>query len=175
MKKLIFLFLFSFFCYGEISNPHINDEYIIKLDKECNSGDGIYSSCVEMLEHLKFGCQQNNIRYCGEYGWILNIDFKRREESVEPLYKACKNGAIAYCYHLYIFDVYPRGNLKRAKEAAQIACENLSQTINKPAKEKSCFMSKKIDECLKNKNDVNPVKCSIEAMEKYKKEYHGKK
>ncbi|MDA3076549.1 hypothetical protein OFO12_04080 [Campylobacter sp. JMF_04 NA10] len=175
MKKIILVFVCLFFCNADILNHNIDDKTIINLSKECNNGNGAYGSCVEMLEKLKLGCKKNNMNYCGEYGRILNVDFDRREESVSLLYKACKNGRPAYCYELYKFDVYARGNLKRAKEVAQIACENLGQS-NEIIKKETCFMSKKIDECIKNTNDINPVKCSIEAMEKYKeRENYGRK
>ena len=145
------------------------------LYNECNKGNGKYSSCTKLIEILSKKCDSGDMIGCSDLGYILGPKLGMREASITPYEKSCKAGIAASCFNLGIHDIAIRGNVKRAAHNYAIACEKYSEHLEKERifKLKSCALKTALENCLRDEEEHDPVKCALEAFKEITDKYNA--
>ena len=132
------------------------------LYNECDKGKGKYSSCTKLIEILSKKCDSGNMEKCDDLGYVMGLELGMREAAFVPLEKSCKAGIAASCFNLGIHDIAIRGNVKRAAHNYAIACEKYSEHLEKERifKLKSCALKTALENCLRDEEEHDPVKCA---------------
>ena len=165
MGKINFVFYSMIFLASIVmaGKPTAEEE---NLYNECDKGNGKYSSCTKLIEILSEKCDNGDMTRCSDLGSILGIELGMREAAFVPLEKSCKAGIAASCFNLGIHDIAIRGNVKRAAHNYAIACEKYSEHLEKERifKLKSCALKTALENCLRDEEEHDPVKCAKKAF-----------
>ncbi len=103
---------------------------------------------------------------CDDLGYVMGLELGMREAAFVPLEKSCKAGIAASCFNLGIHDIAIRGNVKRAAHNYAIACEKYSERLEEERifKLKSCALKTALENCLRDQEEHDPVKCAKKAF-----------
>ena len=165
MGKINFVFYSMIFLASIVmAGKHTAEEE--NLYNECNKGNGKYSSCTKLIEILSKKCDSGDMIGCADVGYIMGLELGMREAAFVPLEKSCKAGIAASCFNLGIHDIAIRGNVKRAAHNYAIACEKYSEHLEKEKifKLKSCALKVALENCLRDEEEHDPVKCAKKAF-----------
>ena len=164
MRSIGVLFLLIMILSCPLSAKSTAEEQ--NLYNECDKGNGKYSSCTKLIEILSKKCDSGDMIGCADVGYIMGFELGMREASVAPLDKSCKAGIAASCFNLGIHDIAIRGNVKRAAHNYAIACEKYSEHLEKERifKLKSCALKMALENCLRDEEEHDPVKCAKKAF-----------
>ena len=165
MGKINFVFYSMIFLASIVmaGKPTAEEE---NLYNECDKGNGKYSSCTKLIEILSKKCDSGDMTRCSDLGSILGLELGMREAAFVPLEKSCKAGIAASCFNLGIHDIAIRGNVKRAAHNYAIACEKYSERLEEERifKLKSCALKTALENCLRDQEEHDPVKCAKKAF-----------
>ena len=142
------------------------------LYNECYKGNGKYSSCTKLIEILSKKCDSGDMIGCADVGYIMGLELGMREAAFVPLEKSCKAGIAASCFNLGIHDIGLRGNIKKAVINYTTACEKFTDQ-KKLFKLRSCALKVALENCLRDEEEHDPVKCAIEAFEEITDKYNA--
>ena len=174
MGKINFVFYSMIFLASIVmAGKHTAEEE--NLYNECDKGNGKYSSCTKLIEILSKKCDSGDMTRCSDLGSILGIELGMREAAFVPLEKSCKAGIAASCFNLGIHDIGLRGNIKRAVMNYTIACEKYSERLEEERifKLRSCALKVALENCLRDEEEHDPVKCALEAFEEITDKYNA--
>ena len=165
MGKINFVFYSMIFLASIVmaGKPTAEEE---NLYNECDKGNGKYSSCTKLIEILSKKCDGGDMIGCSDLGYILGPKLGMREASITPYEKSCKAGIAASCFNLGIHDIGLRGNIKRAVMNYTIACEKYSERLEEERifKLRSCALKVALENCLRDQEEHDPVKCAKKAF-----------
>lgn len=174
MGKINFAFCFMIFLasIAIADKPTAEEE---NLYNECDKGNGKYSSCTKLIEILSKKCDSGDMIGCSDLGSILGIDLGMREASITPYEKSCKAGIAESCFALGTQDIGLRGNIKKAVMNYTIACEKYSERLEEERifKLRSCALKVALENCLRDEEEHDPVKCALEAFEEITDKYNA--
>ena len=165
MGKINFVFYSMIFLASIVmAGKHTAEEE--NLYNECDKGNGKYSSCTKLIEILSKKCDSGDMIGCADVGYIIGLELGMREAAFVPLEKSCKAGIAASCFNLGIHDIAIRDNVKRAAHNYAIACEKYSEHLEKEKifKLKSCALKVALENCLRDQEEHDPVKCAKKAF-----------
>ena len=164
MRSIGVLFLLIMILSCPLSAKSTAEEQ--NLYNECDKGNGKYSSCTKLIEILSKKCDSGDMIGCSDLGSILGIELGMREAAFVPLEKSCKAGIADSCFNLGIHDIGLRGNIKKAVMNYTIACEKYSERLEKERifKLKSCALKVTLENCLRDEEEHDPVKCAKRAF-----------
>ena len=164
MRSISVLFLLIMILSCPLSAKSTAEEQ--NLYNECNKGNGKYSSCTKLIGILSKKCDSGNMEKCNDLGYVMGLELGMREAAFVPLEKSCKAGIAASCFNLGIHDIAIRGNVKRAAHNYAIACEKYSEHLEKEKifKLKSCALKVALENCLRDEEEHDPVKCAKKAF-----------
>ena len=165
MTRLGFIFYSMIFLVSVAmaGKPTAEEE---NLYNECDKGNGKYSSCTKLIEILSKKCDGGDMIGCSDLGSILGIELGMREAAFVPLEKSCKAGIADSCFNLGIHDIGLRGNIKKAVINYTIACEKYSERLEEERifKLRSCALKTALENCLRDEEEHDPVKCAKKAF-----------
>ena len=169
MGKINFVFYSMIFLASIVmaGKPTAEEE---NLYNECDKGNGKYSSCTKLIEILSKKCDSGDMTRCSDLGSILGVELGMREAAFVPLEKSCKAGIAASCFNLGIHDIGLRGNIKKAVINYTTACEKFTDQ-KKLFKLRSCALKVALENCLRDEEEHDPVKCALEAFEEIADKY----
>ena len=164
MRSISVIFLLIMILSYPLSAKYTAEEQ--NLYNECDKGNGKYSSCTKLIEILSKKCDSGNMEKCDDLGYVMGLELGMREAAFVPLEKSCKAGIAASCFNLGIHDIAIRGNVKRAAHNYTIACEKYSEHLEKERifKLKSCALKVALENCLRDEEEHDPVKCAKKAF-----------
>ena len=164
MRSIGVLFLLIMILSCQLSAKSTAEEQ--NLHNECNKGNGQYSSGTKLVEILSEKSDDGNMEKCDDLGYVMGSAHGMREAAFLPLEKSCKAGIAASCFNLGIHDIAIRGNVKRAAHNYAIACEKYSEHLEKERifKLKSCALKVALENCLRDQEEHDPVKCAKKAF-----------
>ena len=164
MRSISVLFLLIMILSCPLSAKSTAEEQ--NLYNECDKGNGKYSSCTKLIEILSKKCDSGNMEKCNDLGYVMGLELGMREAAFVPLEKSCKAGIAASCFNLGIHDIAIRGNVKRAAHNYAIACEKYSERLEEERifKLKSCALKTALENCLRDQEEHDPVKCAKKAF-----------
>jgi putative coA-binding domain protein len=171
MTRLGFIFYSMIFLASTVmaGKPTAEEE---NLYNECDKGNGKYSSCTKLIKILSEKCDSGDMIGCSDLGSILGIELGMREAAFVPLEKSCKAGIAESCFALGTQDIGLRGNIKKAIINYTTACEKFTDQ-KKLFKLRSCALKTALENCLRDEEEHDPVKCALEAFEEITDKYNA--
>nr|WP_315003050.1 hypothetical protein [uncultured Campylobacter sp.] len=171
MGKINFAFCSMIFLASIVmaGKPTAEEE---NLYNECDKGNGKYSSCTKLIEILSKKCDSGDMIGCSDLGYILGPKLGMREASITPYEKSCKAGIAESCFALGTQDIGLRGNIKKAVINYTTACEKFTDQ-KKLFKLRSCALKVALENCLRDEEEHDPVKCALEAFKEITDKYNA--
>ena len=170
MRSIGVLFLLIMILSCPLSAKSTAEEQ--NLYNECDKGNGKYSSCTKLIEILSKKCDSGDMIGCSDLGSILGPDLGMREASITPYEKSCKAGIAESCFALGTQDIGLRGNIKKAVINYTTACEKFTDQ-KKLFKLRSCALKVALENCLRDEEEHDPVKCALEAFKEITDKYNA--